>query len=95
MVVGGGGWHSRIESLQVLSTLDFRLWTLDLDLNCDKNGAWSCSGLENNFPELNSLHCMKGSAGAHFKSSVRDFSFSVFSYNLTNQYRKSNPFSKS
>ena len=25
---GGGGWHSRIESLQVLSTLD-------LDLDCD------------------------------------------------------------
>ena len=25
-----GGWHSRIESLQVLSTLD-----LDLDLDCD------------------------------------------------------------
>ena len=25
---GGGGWrHSRIESLQVLSTLDFGLWT--------------------------------------------------------------------
>ena len=25
-----GGWHSRIESLQVYST-----WTLDLDLDCD------------------------------------------------------------
>ena len=23
----GGWWHSRIESLQVLSTLDFGLWT--------------------------------------------------------------------
>ena len=32
-----GGWrHSRIESLQVLSTFDFGLWTLDLDLDCDK-----------------------------------------------------------
>ena len=31
-----GGWYnSRIESLQVLSTLDFGLWILDLDLDCD------------------------------------------------------------
>ena len=30
-----GGWHSRIESLQVRSTLDFKRWTLDLDLDCD------------------------------------------------------------
>ena len=27
MVGGGGGWHSRIESLQVLLTFDFRLLT--------------------------------------------------------------------
>ena len=40
-----GGWYnSRIESLQVLSTLDFGLWTLDLDLDldldCDNNQLW-------------------------------------------------------
>ena len=32
-----GGWYnSRIESLQVLSTFDFWLWTRTLDLDCDK-----------------------------------------------------------
>ena len=35
--------HSRIESLQVLSTLDLRLWTLDLDLDCDKKSKVNCS----------------------------------------------------
>ena len=35
---GGGGWYnSRIESLQVLSTLDFGLVTLDSDLDCDNS----------------------------------------------------------
>ena len=40
-------WHSRIESLQVLSTLDFRLWTLDLDLDCDNLSKVLCSASVN------------------------------------------------